>query len=181
MDNFNFNAQQTSTITSIHWAATQSTYTPPMLPLEIAENTAKSKNLREQAKVKRRKELFDKSREAREEYLNGGFDAVIIACQYEPFSILEKVLPSLAGSASIVVHSPYLQVSLLPSPSLLRSQTEMSGSLQRSISNATNPRFPLSNNRRTMVEEISSLAWKDASGNAGNGTRGIYSYFDEGF
>ena len=118
MDNFNFTSLQTSTITSIHWAATQATYTPPDLPLEIAENTAKSKNLREQAKLKRRKELFEKSSQAREDYLNGGFDAVVVACQYDPFSILEKVLPSLAGSAAIVVHSPYLQVSL-PSHSLV--------------------------------------------------------------
>ena len=119
MDNFNFTASQTSPITSIHWAATQASYVPPVLPLEIAENTPKSKNVREQAKVKRRKELFEKSQQAREDYLNGGFDAVIIACQYEPFSILEKILPSLAGSAAIVIQSPYLQVSLRTSLRIL--------------------------------------------------------------
>jgi tRNA (adenine-N(1)-)-methyltransferase non-catalytic subunit len=35
---------------------------------------------------------------------------VIIACEYEPYSVLEKLLPRIAGSAPIVVYSPLLQV-----------------------------------------------------------------------
>lgn len=34
----------------------------------------------------------------------------MIACEYEPYSILEKLLPYIAGSASIVVYSPHLHV-----------------------------------------------------------------------
>ena len=35
---------------------------------------------------------------------------LVIASQYDPFSILQKLSPYLAGSANIVVHSPYVQV-----------------------------------------------------------------------
>lgn len=35
---------------------------------------------------------------------------LIIASEYDPFSILQSLSPYLAGSASIVVHSPYVQV-----------------------------------------------------------------------
>ena len=35
---------------------------------------------------------------------------LIIASEYDPFSIVETLFPFLAGSASIVVHSPHVQV-----------------------------------------------------------------------
>ena len=35
---------------------------------------------------------------------------LLVATQYDPYSILEKLFPYLGGSASIVVHSPYVQV-----------------------------------------------------------------------
>lgn len=37
---------------------------------------------------------------------------LIVASQYDPWSILERLSPYLAGSASIVVHSPQVQVRL---------------------------------------------------------------------
>lgn len=36
--------------------------------------------------------------------------SLIVASQYDPFSILEELSPYLGGSASIVVHSPQVQV-----------------------------------------------------------------------
>lgn len=36
--------------------------------------------------------------------------SLVVASQFDPFSILQKLLPYLAGSANIVVHSPYVQV-----------------------------------------------------------------------
>ena len=36
--------------------------------------------------------------------------SLIVASAYEPWSILEKLYPYLAGSAPIVFHSPYHQV-----------------------------------------------------------------------
>ena len=41
-------------------------------------------------------------------------DRLIVASQYEPYSIVEKLVSYLAGSAHIVVQSPYLQVDLFP-------------------------------------------------------------------
>lgn len=35
---------------------------------------------------------------------------LLVASEYEPFSIVERLSPYLAGSASIVVHSPHIQV-----------------------------------------------------------------------
>jgi len=46
----------------------------------------------------------------REELFVGEFDALIVASDYEPFSIFERLVPYLAGSASIVVQSPYVQI-----------------------------------------------------------------------
>lgn len=42
---------------------------------------------------------------------------MIIATEYDPWSVLERLLPSIAGSASIVIHSPYLSVRILSSHS----------------------------------------------------------------
>jgi len=44
--------------------------------------------------------------------LIGGHFRLIVASQYEPFSIVEKLFPYLAGSATIVVYSNYIQVYL---------------------------------------------------------------------
>lgn len=39
--------------------------------------------------------------------------SLIVASEYDPLSVLEKLLPYLAGSASIVVHSPHVQARTL--------------------------------------------------------------------
>ena len=36
--------------------------------------------------------------------------SLLVASQYDPFSIVDKLYPYLGGSASIVVHSPHVQV-----------------------------------------------------------------------
>lgn len=36
--------------------------------------------------------------------------SLVVASQYEPFEILQRLSPYLGGSASIVVYSPYVQV-----------------------------------------------------------------------
>ena len=40
------------------------------------------------------------------------FESLIIASDYEPYSILERLVPYLSGSASIVIHSPSIEVRL---------------------------------------------------------------------
>lgn len=39
-----------------------------------------------------------------------GLNSLLVATQYDPLSVLEKLSPYLGGSTSIVVHSPYVQV-----------------------------------------------------------------------
>lgn len=42
--------------------------------------------------------------------LNSYFYRLVIASQYDPWSILERLYPYLGGSASIVLHSPQVQI-----------------------------------------------------------------------
>ncbi|MCO5610080.1 hypothetical protein L7F22_064315 [Adiantum nelumboides] len=44
-----------------------------------------------------------------ERLFKGEWDALVICCGYEPTSIVERLLPKLAGSANIVIHSPFVQ------------------------------------------------------------------------
>ena len=37
---------------------------------------------------------------------------LVVASEYEPYSIVERLMPYLGGSASLVVHSPHLQVDI---------------------------------------------------------------------
>jgi len=64
---------------------------------------------RESVRVQRRRLVAVTLQTHREELFAGEWDGLIIASQYEPWSIVEKVYPYLAGSASIIVQSPYLQ------------------------------------------------------------------------
>jgi hypothetical protein len=43
-----------------------------------------------------------------------GYVSLLIASEYDPWSIVETMFPYLAGSASIVVHNPYAQVRRVP-------------------------------------------------------------------
>ncbi|GAA5858279.1 hypothetical protein JCM1840_001127 [Sporobolomyces johnsonii] len=81
------------------------------------QRNERNKNSRELGKLKRRKATFEKAREARDEFFRGQFDGLILACEYEPYSIIERLIPRLAGSAPIVVYSPHVQIlfsALLP-------------------------------------------------------------------
>ncbi|GAA5998371.1 tRNA 1-methyladenosine methyltransferase subunit GCD10 [Rhodotorula paludigena] len=125
LDSFNFSASALAPIASLHWAATSTTWTPPDLPLELADldrsdaaagvaqqlppgTKAPKRNSRDVQKLRKRKAAFDKAKEARDEYFAGGFDGVIIASEYEPYSVVERLLPRIGGSAPIVIYSPHL-------------------------------------------------------------------------
>lgn len=77
LESFNFSPDYLEPIISMNWAATERSYIPPDLPLEIPENTPKSKSIREQSKVKKRKVAFDKMQQTREEFFKGGFDRLV--------------------------------------------------------------------------------------------------------
>ena len=138
LESFNFSPAYLEPIIAMNWAATEESYVPPELPLEVAENTPKSKSIREQSKIRKRKATFDKMQQTRDEFFKGGFDgfvpifcrllvatrssvppcSVILASEYEPSSILDRILPKIAGSAPVVIYSPYLQVRSVPSSCL---------------------------------------------------------------
>jgi tRNA (adenine-N(1)-)-methyltransferase non-catalytic subunit len=85
---------------------------------------------RQKSRLNKRKAVSDSLRNTREELFAGEFDryffswrvlveisslvsrSLIVASEYDPFSIIEKLYPYLAGSASIVVQSPHAQVVL---------------------------------------------------------------------
>lgn len=89
--------------------------------------TGKFKSDGQKSRLHKRKVANDTLMQNREELFAGEFDGycwiflfysswclrvfrLIIASQYDPWSILERLSPYLAGSASIVVHSPQVQV-----------------------------------------------------------------------
>ncbi|GAA5976381.1 hypothetical protein JCM10908_005479 [Rhodotorula pacifica] len=176
LESFNFSPEDLAPISSLHWAATQESWSPPDLPLgttadpeealsnatatatateeagkvdadvkveeggvapattaEEGSTAAKAaetaprppvprRNNRETLKLKKRRATFEKAREAREDFFRGEFDGVIIACEYEPFSIIERLLPRIAGSAPVVVFSHHIQV-LFPALQALKSHS----------------------------------------------------------
>jgi len=65
---------------------------------------------RQKSRLNKRKAESDSLTSTREELFAGEFDSLIVASEYDPFSIVTKLYPYLAGSAPIVVHSPHGQI-----------------------------------------------------------------------
>lgn len=109
LKSFNFDDDDMAPFQYLSWAATDSTYEMPDLPLEVpAAGLTAQKLRREREKIARRKAVYDRADKARQEYTDGEFESLILACEYDPYSIIERVLPALAGSAAIVVYSQHL-------------------------------------------------------------------------
>ncbi|KAG7099670.1 hypothetical protein E1B28_001495 [Marasmius oreades] len=107
--NMNFKPNEVSSVlVSLNWATAQEEYTPIMAPSDLTPEEIRSD--RQKSRLKKRKLISDALAKTREELFAGEFDGLIIASQYDPSSILERLAPYVAGSASIVVHSPHLQV-----------------------------------------------------------------------
>ncbi|KAF9270671.1 Gcd10p-domain-containing protein [Marasmius fiardii PR-910] len=109
MANMNFKPNEVSPVlVSLNWATVQEEYTPIMAPSELSPEEIRSD--RQKSRLKKRKLVSDALTRTREELFAGEFDGLIIASQYDPSSILDRLASYVAGSASIVVHSPHLQV-----------------------------------------------------------------------
>ena len=106
-------------LSSPHWS-------PAVLPpSELPSDQIRSE--RQKSRLNKRKAASDYLNKTRDDLFAGGFDrfvvftlnlstsykpsSLIVASEYEPHSIIEKMAPYLAGSASIVVHTPHVQVS----------------------------------------------------------------------
>ncbi|GAA5979467.1 hypothetical protein JCM11641_005404 [Rhodosporidiobolus odoratus] len=120
LDSFNFSPSDLAPVASLHWAATEESWTPPDLPLEleeVPEGAPPKRNSRDNSKLKKRRQTYEKAKEARADFFRGEYDGVILATEYEPYSIIERLLPRISGSAPIVVYSPHVQIlfnALLP-------------------------------------------------------------------
>jgi tRNA (adenine-N(1)-)-methyltransferase non-catalytic subunit len=100
---------------------------PVIPPSDIPVDQIRSE--RQKSRLNKRKAVSDLLTSTRDELFAGEFDAfvflrllyckqlfisssysLIIASEYEPYSIVDKLVPYLGGSASIVVQSPHVQV-----------------------------------------------------------------------
>ncbi|TDL28112.1 Gcd10p-domain-containing protein [Rickenella mellea] len=95
-------------LSSLNWATADENHTPIVPPVEPTSGEFKSE--RHKSRKNKRKNANDLLFSTRADLFAGEFEALIIASEYEPMSILEKLSPYLAGSASIVVQSPHVQV-----------------------------------------------------------------------
>ncbi|RPD57093.1 Gcd10p-domain-containing protein [Lentinus tigrinus ALCF2SS1-6] len=108
MVHMNFRKEATSVMSSLNWATADEEYTPIMASTEPPSGKFKSDGQRN--RLNKRKVASDALMQTREELFAGEFDGLLVASQYDPFSIIDKLYPYLGGSASIVVHSPHVQV-----------------------------------------------------------------------
>ncbi|KAJ7040317.1 Gcd10p family-domain-containing protein [Mycena alexandri] len=106
--NMNFTNETVAVLSSLNWATAEPGHTPLVAPVDVPADQIKSD--RQKTRLNKRKAALDLLNTTREELFAGEFDALIVASDYEPFSILEKLVPYLTGSASIVVQSPYAQI-----------------------------------------------------------------------
>ncbi|OSD03317.1 Gcd10p-domain-containing protein [Trametes coccinea BRFM310] len=95
-------------LSSLNWATADEEYTPIIASTEPPAGKFKSDGQR--ARLNKRKIASDALMQTREDLFAGEFEGLIIATEYDPYSIIDKLYPYLAGSASIVVHSPHVQV-----------------------------------------------------------------------
>ncbi|EST08001.2 Eukaryotic initiation factor 3, gamma subunit [Kalmanozyma brasiliensis GHG001] len=93
----------------INWAATEPDYAPVFSNQDITSATITTRSVKDKARDRKRQAGFREIDRIRTDFFAGDFDAVLIACHYDPMSILRRLKPHLGGSASVVVHSPYLQ------------------------------------------------------------------------
>lgn len=108
MTNMNFSPETISILSSLNWATADEEYTPILPPTEVETTDAKSE--RQKSRLNKRKAMTNHLFSTRKELFDGEFDGLILATQYDPYSIIEKYAQYLGGSANLVVHSPYPQI-----------------------------------------------------------------------
>ncbi|KAJ7193316.1 Gcd10p family-domain-containing protein, partial [Mycena pura] len=109
MVTMNFNKETvTPVLASLNWATSEQSYTPLAPPTDVPADQIKSD--RQRSRLDKRKAASELLDSIREDLFAGEFDALVVASDYEPFSILERLVPYVAGSGSIVVQSPYVQI-----------------------------------------------------------------------
>ncbi|KAF8971709.1 Gcd10p family-domain-containing protein [Flammula alnicola] len=108
LEQLNFPSSVTDILISLNWATAEEDYTPILPPSDIPDDQVKSE--RQKYRLNKRKAILDLLNNTREELFSGEFEGLVISSEYDPYSIIERLSPYLAGSASIVVHSPFNQI-----------------------------------------------------------------------
>ncbi|KAJ3731995.1 Gcd10p family-domain-containing protein [Lentinula guzmanii] len=96
-----------SVLISLNWANSEQDYVSVHAPVEVPVDEIRSD--RQKTRLRKRKAAYDLLENTREELFGGEFEALVVASQYEPSGIIDRLVPYLAGSASIVAHSPHSQ------------------------------------------------------------------------
>ncbi|KAJ3535809.1 hypothetical protein NMY22_g6316 [Coprinellus aureogranulatus] len=108
MQYMNFTPDLVKPLTSLNWATSSRTHTPIVPPSDLAPGEIRSE--RQKSRLKKRKAINDVLENTRQELFAGEWDGLVIASEYDPYSIIERLSPYLGGSAPIVVHSPHVQI-----------------------------------------------------------------------
>lgn len=114
---FNLTPSHTNgVLKTMHWAATEATWTLRMFCLltpasHMSDELAKVyPTERERQRARKKREGIEDFIATRQQFFDGEFDAVLVESPYEPYSVVHRLIPYLAGSSNVVVHSPHLQV-----------------------------------------------------------------------
>ncbi|KAF8716094.1 hypothetical protein AX14_012426 [Amanita brunnescens Koide BX004] len=109
LNNMNLDPEDTRAVLStLNWATADPDHAPLVPPSELQADEIRSE--RQKSRLKKRKTMNEALNATRNELFSGEFDALIVASEYDPCSIIETLFPFLAGSASIVVHNPHVQI-----------------------------------------------------------------------
>ncbi|KAL0951615.1 hypothetical protein HGRIS_008296 [Hohenbuehelia grisea] len=109
MTHMNFKTEMVkSVLDSLNWATAQEDYEPVFAPHDLPADQIKSD--KQKSRLNKRKAVSDALMAVREDLFAGEFDALLIASEYDPNSIIEALGKYLGGSANVVVHSPYVQI-----------------------------------------------------------------------
>ncbi|KAA1468108.1 Gcd10p-domain-containing protein [Dentipellis sp. KUC8613] len=95
-------------LSSLNWATADEDYIPVVASADPPSGQFKSD--KQKARLTKRKAVTESLSRTREELFSGEFEGLVISSEYDPYSIVEKLVPYLGGSASIVVQSPHLSV-----------------------------------------------------------------------
>ncbi|CAE6535660.1 unnamed protein product [Rhizoctonia solani] len=107
--NFEPEVKSSAILRTLNWAAADEEHTPLAAARVSEELVEEAQTNKEKSKQRKRKAAANVVSDLREELFSGEFDGLIVASQFEPFSLVEKLSPYVAGSGSIAVYSPYIQ------------------------------------------------------------------------
>jgi len=108
---------------TISWGFADPDYTPvSAAPSELSAESQKAE--RQKARKNKREAAAEDLDRIRKDFFSGSFDGLLVSSEYDSYSIIQRLIPYLAGSSSIVVHSPFLPP-LCETQSLLRNDNRI--------------------------------------------------------